>query len=226
MTAGAKPRFSSFRSTTDARVALGERGEVLARAVGRAVVDHDQLEVGVVGVEQDALDAEPREGEAVGRDDDDRGVVPAPSEPVAAGVGDRAAERRLDVRLGQSVVGRRETGVEVERRRAAPRCRPRRAGSATPTSSSSRPSTTSRVEVLARELERRLTRLRVVGLDRLDRRDGLVDRREREQRLAGRQHVAEAGVLGDDRAAGGEVGRAAVAEPAASAAARSGPWRP
>ena len=63
-------------------------------------------------------------------------------------------------------------------------------------------------------LERRLARLRVVRLDRLDRGDGLVDRREREERLAGRERIAEAGVLGDDRTAGGEVRRAAVAEPA------------
>ena len=127
-----------------ARVALGERGEVLARAVARAVVDHDQLEVGVVGVEQNALEAEPREGEVVGRDDDDGGVVPAASEPIAAGLRNRAAEHRLDASRAADVVGRRETGHEVERRRETRVPLDARAGqrSLRP-SSSSRPSTTS-----------------------------------------------------------------------------------
>ena len=107
-----------------------------------AVVDHDELDVRVVGVEQNALHAQPREGEAVRRDDHDRGVVRAPPEPVAAGLGNRAAERRLDRPFGQAPSG---AGTRARDRRVAgtPAAGRRRTGGTTPTASSSRPSTTS-----------------------------------------------------------------------------------
>ena len=57
---------------------------------------------------------------------------------------------------------------------------------------------------------------RVVGVDAPDRLENLLQRREGEQPFAGRQDVAEAGVLGDDRTAAREVAGAAVAEPAAA----------
>src|SRR5581483_3334648 len=55
----------------------------------------------------------------------------------------------------------------------------------------------------------------IVGLDRLDRRRRLVERRERVQAFAAREMLAEAGVLHDDRPAAREVARAPVAEPSA-----------
>src|SRR5205085_7596431 len=62
------------------------------------------------------------------------------------------------------------------------------------------------------------SRPRVVGLDRLDRSRGLVDRLEYEQGFAGRQNPLETRVLCDDGSARREVGGRPVAEPAASKA--------
>ena len=53
----------------------------------------------------------------------------------------------------------------------------------------------------------------VVALHLLHRRSRLVGRREREEALAGREELAEAGVLRDDRPPSGQIARAAVAEP-------------
>ena len=73
-------------------------------------------------------------------------------------------------------------------------------------------------EVLARDLLRGAGVARIVGVDRLHGREDLLHGGEREQSLAGREHVAEAGVLVDHRAPGGQVGGAAVAEPAGAQA--------
>jgi hypothetical protein len=71
-------------------------------------------------------------------------------------------------------------------------------------------------EVLAGDLPGGAPMPLVVAVDGVDRLRGLLDRGECEEALAGRQDVAEPGVLGDHRAAGGQVGGAAVAEPAAA----------
>src|SRR5581483_9335750 len=70
-------------------------------------------------------------------------------------------------------------------------------------------------EVFLRDEARRARVPRVIGFDRLEGGDDLRERVEGEQPLAGRQHVAEAGVLRDHGTPGGEVARAALAEPAA-----------
>ena len=62
----------------------------------------------------------------------------------------------------------------------------------------------------------RLRMARVVGVDAPDRLENLLERRECKQPFAGRQDIAEAGVLGDDRTAAREVAGAPVAEPAAA----------
>ena len=71
-------------------------------------------------------------------------------------------------------------------------------------------------EVLPGDVPGGLGLARVVGRDALERLGRLDRLGEGEQPCAGRQDVAEPGVLGDDRPAGGQVGGAAVAEPAAA----------
>jgi len=71
-------------------------------------------------------------------------------------------------------------------------------------------------EVLARYLERGAAVPPVVALHLLHRRSRLVGRGEREEALAGREELAEAGVLRDHRAPGGQIARASIAEPTAS----------
>src|SRR5713101_8669139 len=62
-----------------------------------------------------------------------------------------------------------------------------------------------RAEELTTDLARRLRVHFVVAFDLLDRGDDVVERFEREEPTAGRQHVAEPRLLGHDRASGGEV---------------------
>jgi len=57
---------------------------------------------------------------------------------------------------------------------------------------------------------------RVVSFDRLDRGRRLLDARESDEAHSRRKRTGESGVLGHDRPAGGEVGRAAAFEPAAA----------
>src|SRR4051794_2152468 len=71
-----------------------------------------------------------------------------------------------------------------------------------------------RVEPFPRELACGARVARVVPRDLAHAVGRLLARREREQPLAGRQHVAEAGVLDDDGAAGREVAGRAAREPA------------
>src|SRR5712691_1170230 len=71
-------------------------------------------------------------------------------------------------------------------------------------------------EVLGRDLACGARVRRVVTLDRLHGRDGLLDGREREQAAPRRHALAETGLLGDHRPTGGEKTRAAIAEPAAA----------
>src|SRR5687768_4510539 len=56
----------------------------------------------------------------------------------------------------------------------------------------------------------------IVSVDGVNGRRGLVQRREAEQALSRRQHVAEARVLRDDGPPRGEIRGAAIAEPAAA----------
>src|SRR5207253_7060279 len=56
----------------------------------------------------------------------------------------------------------------------------------------------------------------VVGIDRLNRRLDVVQRRECKQTLSRRKHVSEPGVLGDHRPARRQIGRASIAEPSGS----------
>src|SRR5512144_728081 len=74
------------------------------------------------------------------------------------------------------------------------------------------------LEVALRERVRGPGVARVVGAHRLEGRHDVVQAAEGEQAFAGREDLPERGVLRDDRAAGGEVAGAAVAEPAASQA--------
>jgi len=71
-----------------------------------------------------------------------------------------------------------------------------------------------RVEILRGDLVCRATVAFVIAFDRIDCGEYFVAGAEREQSAAGRQEFAEAGLLRDDRAPGGEIARAAVAEPA------------
>src|SRR5207249_4406414 len=73
-------------------------------------------------------------------------------------------------------------------------------------------------EKVARNGQRRATVTRVVCVDRFDGGDDFLQGRKREESFAGRQGLAEAGLLRDDGASGGEVGGGAVAEPAAAQA--------
>ena len=117
-----------------------------------------------------------------------------------------------------SVVGRRETGTRLifRAKPAGGEPLPERPGSgaSTPRCSSSLAEHDVVREVLAGDLPGGAAVALGVGVDRLDRREDLVRGREREQALAGGERGAEAGVLGDHRPAGRQVGGAAVAEPA------------
>ena len=70
-------------------------------------------------------------------------------------------------------------------------------------------------EVLTRDLPCGSTMPIIIGVDRLDREDGLVGGREREEPLSGGEEPPEAGILCDDRTTGGQIGRASITEPAA-----------
>src|SRR5438132_14016170 len=64
-------------------------------------------------------------------------------------------------------------------------------------------------EILLRDFACGLAMARIVGIDRFDGRDRLVERRHREQPFAQRQRTAEAGVLRYDRTSRREITRAA-----------------
>ena len=222
--ARAKPALRAFSTRRTCGLRVGQLAQVLRRAVARAVVDDDQLVVRVLGAGEHALQAHAGEEQVVVGDDHDahrraagpgmHRAAPGTGRPASAPHG-LAARRR---------VGRRETGVEVEIRReragavALAPGSPARCTRSTPTSAEQAAEHDVVREVLARDLLGGAAVALVVGVDRLDRRQDLVHRREREQALAGREHVAEAGVLADHRPAGGQVGGAAVAEPAGAQA--------
>src|SRR5262245_6138577 len=65
-------------------------------------------------------------------------------------------------------------------------------------------------EIFARQVEGRAAVALVVAVDTLNRPEDLIHRREAKQPGAGRQDVAEAGLLCDHRPPGRQVGRAAV----------------
>src|ERR1043166_1955132 len=70
-----------------------------------------------------------------------------------------------------------------------------------------------RLEIRGRDLARRPAVALVVPLDRVHRGENVVHGAPPEASGAGGQRAAEAGILGDDRSAGGEITRAAIAEP-------------
>src|SRR5215208_1924157 len=70
------------------------------------------------------------------------------------------------------------------------------------------------VEVLLGDGARRDRVPRIIALDLLDRGNGLLHRGEWEDALIDRQDRGKAGILDDDRPAGGEVAGGAAAEPA------------
>src|SRR5215475_5335200 len=71
-----------------------------------------------------------------------------------------------------------------------------------------------RCEILRGDFARRAAIAFVIAFDRVHRRQDVFHRSEAEESLARRQRLAEAGLLSDHRAAGGQVTGAAVAEPA------------
>ena len=215
LTAEPKPRFSSFRSTrtresrsaSAARYSRVPSPDPLSTTITSASAS---TEFSSTLSRQSRVKARPS-GAATTTETSWRR---APSRsPSVSGIG--PAEHGLD-RLRTQSCGPARDRYEIEgRRQRGTRTPPRHAHSDHLEQLAEHDAC---IEVVAREVECGLPGFRVVGLDRLERGDGLVDRREGEERLAGRQHASEAGVLRHHRPAGGEVGGTAVAEPAAAQA--------
>jgi hypothetical protein len=213
-----------------------ERRHVGARAVRRGVVDHEDLEGRGSGVAEQAGQAQSGEVQpAVARDDDAdlrRARVGARDRRrLHEGAGDLQRRRRQDERTAghrreaQVVRQRRRGGGDADRdggggdrldgdgpaarRAAADACRQ-------PEPDEQLAEHPVGVEALLGDLPGRSSLPDGVAQDGLDRAGRVLAGAPRVQADAGRQHPAEPGVLGDDGSAAGEVGGAAVAEPAAA----------
>ena len=202
--ARAKPALSGFSTRRTRGFARRELVQLLRRAVARAVVDHDQLVAGVLGAGEHALQAIRVNSRLSWVTITMLAAGHGQGCTCRSGTGGRAIASTVS--CGRRV-GRRETGVMSRSggNGAVPWLRtgyPRPLVSSTPTS----PEQARRAPRRARSTRARSPRRRgewrsIVGVDRLDRGEDLVHGREREQPLAGREHVAEAGVLVDHRAA-------------------------
>ena len=164
-----------------ARKLAGHGFQVGDRLRRGAVVDHDDLEACELGVGKDALDRHTHEGELTERDDDHRCRVTRPQCDGGAVAGSRMrprehaldgagfeAEGSLRRRREHEIVGQGhlcgEQTVTPARRRQADVLEYRLQDAVVG-------------EELLRDVTRRLAVTCVVGVDRLDRRPGLVERR-------------------------------------------------
>ena len=171
-------------------------------------------------IEQDALEAEPGEGEPVGkrRRRPTRRAAGARDGPLPcrAAVA-RGSTRRVSSRQGPSGDARpaRDRASREARSAGTPRDRP---GIRTPTSSSSRPRTTC-ASKYSRAISTAARRARaVVGVDALDRGDRLVEvAKAKSASPVGSTSPKPVSCVTTGRP-GGEVGGAAVAEPAGAQA--------